>query len=342
MPPTSNFTAPLPLFRGMVPISAASPSAAATTNSKGVPSSVHLTTWGSPLEDADHVAFYFGGMPASAEEPALHSLAADEEDSYKQRKLHLICIDKPGMGLTPFQYRFSIRQDWPQIVHGVAQHFQIEEDTKFGVFGMSNGGPYVMACLTHPLTQNRIAAASMIVGVSDVKASGYFGWKHPSGLFEGLYNSLPVAVTGPLNYLAFSAGYLALSNMSLYNKVFPDIPSLQNNVEGQRLIKQWISDGALCNAGLGSAVDCQQGLSPFYAAKSSENIAQAYANVTAPVSLWYGTKDSSVPLASADWLHERLPNSQLFHRETGHGLFFYHSKEVLDDLVEKMGQGKNQ
>lgn len=66
---------------------------------------VKVTQWGAPLSAAKHVVFYFGGLPASAEEPALHSA---ERDVYEERGIHLVCIDKPGMGGSTFQYNFSL------------------------------------------------------------------------------------------------------------------------------------------------------------------------------------------------------------------------------------------
>ena len=55
-------------------------------------------------------------MPASAEEPALHSVMAGSPDLYKGKDVCLVAIDKPGMGLTPFSQEFRIRRDWPGIV----------------------------------------------------------------------------------------------------------------------------------------------------------------------------------------------------------------------------------
>ena len=308
--------------------------------SPGIPKSVNVTAWGSPLKQDDddkgssssalHTIFYFGGMPASAQEPALHSIAAGESDCYAARRIHCICLDKPGMGQTPLRYWFQIHRDWPEIVLQVAHHYGIE---RYAVAGVSNGGPYVMACLTHPATRENISTAAMIVGVSDVVASNYFSLrKHPSGFMEGLYNSLPIAITGPLNYVLLSAGSLYLRAAGGFEKVFADLPSLRDNLQAKKVLGNVISDGAK-TAGLGSAIDCQQGLSPLWGARPKGQAIAEFEKVSCPVSLWYGTKDSTVPLASAKWLHEILPRAVLHERPTGHGLFFYHTAEILDELV---------
>lgn len=184
----------------------------------GIERDVKVTTWGSPLSHAVVSLFYFGGTPSSAEEPPLHSLAMSKNDIYKERAIHLVCIDKPGVGGSQLDTAFSIRCDWPRIVSNVADELGIGEE--YGVFGISNGGPHVMACLSTQDTRykKRVRAAAMIVGASDVSASGYFSISHPSGMFEvrlcfpsgaftdnlpqGVFNSLPLFITGPLIFAA--------------------------------------------------------------------------------------------------------------------------------------------
>lgn len=79
--------------------------------------------------------FYFGGMPVSSEEPAMHNCAAGGQDVYNNRNIHLVCIDKPGMGGSNFQYFSSIQRDWPKIVENVATQPHIPD--RYGVIGVS-------------------------------------------------------------------------------------------------------------------------------------------------------------------------------------------------------------
>jgi len=321
---------PTPLARTILSLSSAS---------DGIPAKVKVTQWGSQLESAKHIVFYFGGMPASAEEPAFHSIttAAAVDDIYAARNIHLVCIDKPGMGGTPFCYRFQIRRDWPQIVSSVADQLFSTRQPKYGVIGVSNGGPHTMATLTHPDLKHRVKAAAMVVGVSDVVASGYFGWRSPSTLFEGIYNSLPLVVTGPLNALGLSLGNLYLFQFGGYESIFKGFSE-----RGKKPLRSLLSDGA-ANLGLGAALDCQQGLSPLYARSTSsldgvdKNAIHAYRDIRVPVSLWYGKKDTLVPMSSAEWLNDQIPNSTLHTIENaGHDLYFHHIEKILDELVEKM------
>lgn len=319
---------PVPLSRRLIPL---------TGITRGIPSRVNVTQWGSPLDQARHVVFFFGGMPASAEEPSIHS-AVENTDVYADRKIHLICIDKPGMGLSSMAYNFQIRRDWPVVVHQVATQLQV--NSRYGVMGVSNGGPYVMSALTHPTYHRHVKAGCMIVSVSDVWASGYFSYRTPSTLFEGLYNSLPIVVTGPLNAMALSLLNVYLFSWGKFETVFRDYSHPELVKEP---IRRVISDGAR-NWGWGAALDCQQGLSPLWARSSKNhdptsvdrNATEAYRNISVPVSLWYGTQDASVPMSSAEWLANQIPNATLHQIEAGHGLYWYHAAKVLDDLVERM------
>jgi len=74
----------------------------------------------------------------------------------------------------------------------------------------------------------------------------------------------------------------------------------------------------------------------------NRNAIDAYRDISVPVSLWYGEKDSLVPMSSAEWLNDQVPNSSLHKLENaGHDLYFHHIEEILDELVLKMDEGNN-
>jgi pimeloyl-ACP methyl ester carboxylesterase len=286
--------------------------------------------------------FYFGGTPSSAEEPALHSLVLSTGDLYADRGIHLVCIDKPGVGGTEMEPAFKIRRDWPRIVANVADELGID---RYAVFGISNGGPHVMACLAAEEIEykQRVRAAAMIVGPSDVCASGYFSVSHPSGFFEGLINSLPIQMTGLLIFSVIKVANFLLFDAGLWSRVckFFAFPKALAAPEAAKLVRTLLDDGG-ASLGKGAALDCQQGLSPLYArpkddVKGKELSAEtAFRSIDQPVALWYGKNDSSVPLSSADWLANQLPNRTKHYVEAGHELYLSYAPEVLDDLLRKM------
>jgi pimeloyl-ACP methyl ester carboxylesterase len=180
-----------------------------------------------------------------------------------------------------------------------------------------------MASLTH---SHRVKAAAMVVGVNDnVWSSGYCTWRKPSTTFEGIFNSLPLFLTGPLNSLALHAGNFYLMRLGGFESQLTDILPL----EAKPSLQTWLKGGAK-NVGLGASLDCQQGL--LYATSTKTN----YTKITQPVSSWYGLQDSTVPMKTAEWLEEQLQNARLYKLDGGHGLYFTHMEHILDDSVFQM------
>jgi pimeloyl-ACP methyl ester carboxylesterase len=79
---------------------------------------------------------YFHGWPGARVEGRLADEAA------RVRGVHLIGIDRPGMGLSDFQPRRTL-VDWPDDVLQLAAALTLE---RFAVLGISDGGPYAAAC----------------------------------------------------------------------------------------------------------------------------------------------------------------------------------------------------
>jgi pimeloyl-ACP methyl ester carboxylesterase len=80
--------------------------------------------------------FHFHGHPGSRLE--LRMLG----EKPKEYGFHIISVDRPGFGLSDFQLRRTLL-DWPDDVIELADHFGLD---KFGVLGVSGGGPYAIAC----------------------------------------------------------------------------------------------------------------------------------------------------------------------------------------------------
>jgi len=268
----------------------------------------------------------------------LHSAMVSKPDLYREKGVHLICIDKVGMGGTSLNTNFKIRRDWPRIVASVADRLGVRT---FGVFGVSNGGPYVMSVLTADRREDRARckAAAMVVGVSDVSASGYFSVSHPSGFFEGCFNSLPVRISGCVTWSVTSFfKWVLLGYPDVYSK---HASPAMNTPEARGVLRRILEDGVR-NLGRGAALDCQQGLSPLYSRPTKDieggerSAETAYRGVKVPVALWYGKQDSTVPLHTADWLADRLEHCTVHYHDGTHMLFLHYAEQIIDDLIAKM------
>jgi pimeloyl-ACP methyl ester carboxylesterase len=95
---------------------------------------------------------YCHGFPGSRIEAAFF-------DS-KQMPLHVISIDRPGMGLSTFQSSRRIL-DWPADVLALLNHLRIPQ---FYVLGDSGGSPYALACAKE-IPQERLLGISVVSGI---------------------------------------------------------------------------------------------------------------------------------------------------------------------------------
>ncbi len=79
---------------------------------------------------------YFHGLPGSRLEASPHHHMA------KEAGIHLIAIDRPGIGLSTYQPNRTI-MDWPATVREFAETLDID---KFNLIAYSGGAPYALAC----------------------------------------------------------------------------------------------------------------------------------------------------------------------------------------------------
>ena len=105
--------------------------------------------------------FYCHGAPGSRLDVAwLH-------DAFANVGARVVSADRPGIGgSSPSPGR--VIADWPRRVEDLADHLGID---RFGVMGLSSGGPYVVACAA--LLSDRVVGAAVVAGVTDM------GW--PAG-----------------------------------------------------------------------------------------------------------------------------------------------------------------
>lgn len=100
--------------------------------------------------------FHFHGWPSSRLDAQVFAGVAAKFG------VHLIGVDRPGMGLSDFQPGRHIL-DWPDEVVELADALGI---ARFGVQGMSGGGPYASVC-AHKIP-DRLTACGIIAGMGPV------------------------------------------------------------------------------------------------------------------------------------------------------------------------------
>ena len=126
--------------------------------------------------------FYLHGYPGSRLEAGLM------KDQWEHNDIHLISVDRPGMGLSDYQPHRTIL-DQPDDVMEIAAHLGLDE---YGVLGVSGGGPYALAC-AFKIPSEQMAGCAVVSG------SGPY-YLTQEGLGKGERYMLSIAKNVPLAF----------------------------------------------------------------------------------------------------------------------------------------------
>ncbi len=239
--------------------------------------------------------------------------------------LRLIAPERPGYGLSSFA-RGRTLASWAADMEQLARHLGIE---RFGVAGVSGGGPYAVACAA--LMPERVLALGLVSPVGPL-----CGPERPEriGLAHSLmFDMLPRT---PHVYPAlFRAGRLAFLHapLPLYALLMSRATSSDWKIlkrrEVRRNLLQGIAEG-LRPGVRGALAEMKLFASPWHLPLHQ---------IRAPAILWQGTADRNVPPACAFRLGELIPGCTVHRLEgAGHYWIFDHMREVLQTLRDAAGQ----
>lgn len=283
-----------------------------------------LLAWNEYGDPAGNPVFYYHGWPSSRLQARLaHHLAKD-------RSLHLISMDRPGMGKSTLVPGRKL-EDWPGLMARFADHLGIG---KFGQLGVSGGGPYVLACAA--MIPGRLSGSSVLAGMvplplTDLGTSGL----HP------VYRTLIPLRKAPAPF--FTGGFRIAS---LAAKCRPDaIPMsilLQTLPEEDRriilhdpeiwqvLVKSFTEGVCGLSGGQGVMTDAE-----IYLRKPSIRPEE----IVHPIRYWHGGDDRNIPAALVEGLVRRMPFAELELVEgLGHfSLAMLRAGAALDHIAESAG-----
>lgn len=153
---------------------------------------------------------YFHGTPACRYEPSLHSDQHQGEHSiYEYHKIRLICIERPGFGVsTPVTRSYSVNDFARDILEHEAE---LSLPRHFSVLGFSAGAPYVWAIKA--LVPHRIESAVIVAGVVDPNLNNFSISIRKS--LENVFFGLPISVQTLLFRLAIELVKLELKLLSI-------------------------------------------------------------------------------------------------------------------------------
>jgi pimeloyl-ACP methyl ester carboxylesterase len=233
--------------------------------------------------------FYLGGTPASRLGGAYLDAPA------KAAGVRVITMDRPGFGhSTPVRTRRLL--DWPPDVLAVADRLGLD---RFSVLGMSGGGPHALACAYS--VPERLTATIVVAGM---------GPGHDRAVTRGMTRPNATFVT-----LAQRAPWLLAVPTAVMARALATPDRARTAIDRQRRAlsgpdRELLDDPAFRELVVANAVESfRQGSRAVH--QELLMLCRPWGfeleDITAPVELWHGTDDRSVPLAVALEVARRLP-----------------------------------
>ncbi len=243
------------------------------------------------------VVFWFHGTPGARRQiPPAARRAAEDLD------VRLIGVERPGTGSSTGHLYPEIRA-FADDVAVVADEAGAD---RFGVIGLSGGGPYTLAC-AHEMP-DRVTAAVVLGGVAptvgeDAADGGVVDLtrllRQPLTLFRqplGLGVTMFARVLRPLGHQSFV----------LYSRVSPPGDREAFAVPG---MEEMFLDDLMRAAGSGGIHAVTADLALF-----GRHWGFSVADIGVPVRFWHGDADNIVPLHHAEALAARMPDAELHVR----------------------------
>ena len=253
------------------------------------------------------LVIYLHGTPMSG------LLYGPYEADAAHRGLRLVSYDRPGYGGSTPKPGRSIG-DAAQDVATIADHLGVE---RFGVWGISGGGPHALACAA--LLPRRAAAVVALASPAPYPAEG-LDWLAATG--EANIAEFNASLAGPevleKFLLPLRGPYLSGDSAA----VARDMATLLSPPD------RAVLHGALAEFLVGSS---RAGLAPGVAGWRDDDLAFAHPwgftveSIHVPITLWQGKQDRFVPYAHGRWLGAHIGHAiQNLTDEDGHLTLYEH------------------
>ncbi len=237
--------------------------------------------------------------------------------------VHLICVDRPGYGLSTFQPGRRML-DWPGDILQLADSLGFD---KFAVAGHSGGGPYALACgFALP---SRVRAAAVICGAGPFDTPGITdGLSVPNkfGLRVGRFIPWPLwqvlvwfiyhrRAADPAADLARGNGHRPPADDEQLRSPQVREACIQSELEAFRPGLRGLAwDVHLLTVPWGFRLE----------------------DIRVPVYLWYGGEDDLATPRMAQYMYEKIPGCKTTACEhEAHLLIFPHWQEILNQLISE-------
>lgn len=284
------------------------------------------------LSDGRTLGFAEYGSPNGIPAFFLHGYVGSRADGVEwhetAERLHvrIICIDRPGFGLSSFQPNRRIL-DLPGDIRQLARHLNL---APYYVFGQSGGGPYALAC-AYVLPKGEVKGVGVVAGM----APWEFGSKGMKWQNRLIFN--------------------ALATVPRLVRIFVDwvwVPRLQRQSKEElekEYKKKLASLKARDRAVLADATAVKAAVATLQKAfqQSAAGAVQEGTLFTKDwgfrledvkkhrVLMWWGTEDENAPIDMGRLMAQRLPNAELieFQGDTHFTLIPKRYPEILARLI---------
>jgi len=261
--------------------------------------------------------FYFSGGNSSRIEGKWFESAAEIHG------VRLIVPDRPGFGLSTNLYKRQLLE-WPKDVNELANYLGVDN---FSLFGLSGGGPHVLA--TAFKAAERLNKVAIVSGTAPPDMPNkYRGMWPPVKLIFFTADKFPSINRYLLIQMAnfYSDEEQMLKRMT---QAMPkaDIELINRSPEIIKIFSESAKE-AHKNGVEGDAHEWQLYVRPWQF---------QLVDIEKEIRLWYGKFDRQVPIEMGRYLDQKLPNSQLIEVDDG-GHFSTinnHIDDIFDYLIQK-------
>ena len=261
--------------------------------------------------------FYFHGTPSARVEWGFFGSA----ELVRKLGLHVIAVDRPGMGLSSFQpdRRMS---DWPSDVAALASKLGLD---RFAVLGFSGGTPYALACAL------KIPERLISVGLVGVEAPFELpgmtaGLNSQSLQFLEMNRDKPWLARIIQTTMGLSARFAPDRLLAQVMNALPepDRAVLASADKRQAFVKMMLESTR--GGTRGPQVDTALMVSPW---------GFDPADIKMQVQIWQGELDADAPPSMARYIAGAIPQSQItFYPTEGHlSVMVNHVEEILAALT---------
>jgi len=231
--------------------------------------------------------------------------------------IRLICVERPGYGLSTFQAKRRIL-DWPEDIAELADSLNLDS---FAVAGHSGGGPYTAACACK--LPEHVTAAAILSGLGPLETPGAtVGMSAMQKLAFSIGRYIPWPLWWLLVWQSYHQGKedpAAVMERDAATRPAADA-ALWEQPEIRQVCYASTAEG-LRNGTRGLAWDLRLVTRPW---------GFRLEDIRVPVYIWQGIDDNLTTSPMARYMAAKIPNCKAtFCEGEAHLLLFQHWEEIL-------------